>query len=207
MPKINKNEQLRHDDLGHSDTTGGQQSVTPQYAVGYCRPPLETRFKKGQSGNPSGRAKGRRNMKSEIEEIAYKKVNVRDGDTKRQVTLFEANVLAHAMKGAKGDHRSSALLFDLTAKTGLLDRDDDHSASEDVYGGQGPVQTANDSQPSRGLLKNLDLERLSREEQSELSRLAEVIDLGGDFTALSSNDFKRLKQIVTKGRGKDVTAV
>jgi len=33
MPKINKNEQLRHDDLGHSDTTGGQQSVTPQYAV------------------------------------------------------------------------------------------------------------------------------------------------------------------------------
>jgi hypothetical protein len=64
-------------------------------------------------------------MKSEIEEIAYKKVNVRDGDTKRQVTLFEANVLAHAMKGAKGDHRSSALLFGLTAKTGLLDRPDE----------------------------------------------------------------------------------
>jgi len=51
MPKINKNEQLRHDDLGQSDTTGGQQSVTTQYAVGYCRPPLETRFKKGQSGS------------------------------------------------------------------------------------------------------------------------------------------------------------
>jgi hypothetical protein len=39
-----------------------------------------------------------------------------------------------------------------------------------------------------------------------LSRLAEVIDLGGDVTALSTSDFERLKQIVNKGRGKDITA-
>jgi hypothetical protein len=64
MPKTNTNEQLAQDDLGPSDATGGQQSATPQYAVGYCRPPSETRFKKGQSGNPKGRAKGRRNVKS-----------------------------------------------------------------------------------------------------------------------------------------------
>src|SRR5262249_40927871 len=80
MPKTNTNEQLAHDDLGPSDAPGGQQSATPQYAVGYGRPPIETRFKKGQSGNPKGRAKGRRNVKSEIEEIAYKTVNVKDGD-------------------------------------------------------------------------------------------------------------------------------
>jgi hypothetical protein len=136
MPRTNKNEQLARDDLGQSDATGGQQSAIPQYAVGYCRPPLETRFQKGQSGNPTGRAKGRRSVKSEIEEIANKKVNVRDGDTKRQVTLLGANVLTHAMRGAKGDHRSSALLFKLAAKMGLLDQDDDHSASENVYSGQ-----------------------------------------------------------------------
>jgi hypothetical protein len=57
------------------------------------------------------------------------------------------------------------------------------------------------------LFENLDVERLSREELTELSRLAEVIDLGGDFTALSSDDFKRAKHIVNKGRGKDVTLV
>jgi hypothetical protein len=89
----------------------------------------------------------------------------------------------------------------------LLDQDDDHSASENVNSRQGPVQTANDSSPSSGLLKNLDPERLSQEEKIELSRLAEVIDLGGDVTALSSDDFKRVKQIVNKGRGKDVTPV
>ena len=39
----------------------------------------------------------------------------------------------------------------------------------------------------------------------ELSRLAEIIDVGADITALSVNDFERVKQIVNKGRGKDVT--
>lgn len=32
------------------------------YEVGYGRPPVATRFKAGQSGNPSGRAKGTRNL-------------------------------------------------------------------------------------------------------------------------------------------------
>ena len=30
-------------------------------AVGYGRPPVSTRFRKGQSGNPRGRPRGRRN--------------------------------------------------------------------------------------------------------------------------------------------------
>jgi hypothetical protein len=33
-------------------------------AVGYCKPPLHTRFKKGQSGNPRGHAKGAKNLAS-----------------------------------------------------------------------------------------------------------------------------------------------
>ena len=32
------------------------------YAVGYKKPPLHTRFKKGQSGNPRGRPKGSKNF-------------------------------------------------------------------------------------------------------------------------------------------------
>jgi Family of unknown function (DUF5681) len=30
---------------------------TPKYKVGYCKPPKHTQFKKGVSGNPSGRPK------------------------------------------------------------------------------------------------------------------------------------------------------
>ncbi len=55
------------------------------------------------------------------------------------------------------------------------------------------------------LLETIDRSLLSDDEQIELSHLSTVIDLGGDFTALSSSDFDRFKQILNKGRGKDVT--
>ena len=55
------------------------------------------------------------------------------------------------------------------------------------------------------MFEGLDLDLLSRSEQLELWQLAEIIDLGGDFTALSADDFERLKHILNKGRGKDVT--
>ena len=48
---------------------------------------------------------------------------------------------------------------------------------------------------------------LSKDEQIELSHLAEVIDIAdGDITALSTADFERVKHIVNKGRGKGITA-
>ncbi len=34
----------------------------PCYDVGYGKPPLHTRFRKGQSGNPKGRSKGTKNF-------------------------------------------------------------------------------------------------------------------------------------------------
>ena len=35
-------------------------SIKSEYAVGRGRPPLHSRFKKGQSGNPNGRPAGHR---------------------------------------------------------------------------------------------------------------------------------------------------
>jgi hypothetical protein len=46
---------------------------------------------------------------------------------------------------------------------------------------------------------------LSDDEKIELSRLAEIVDLGGDVTALSVNEFARARDIINKGRGKDIT--
>ena len=59
--------------------------------------------------------------------------------------------------------------------------------------------------PSSPLFENLDRSLLSDDEKIELSRLAEIVDLGGDVTALSVNEFARARDIVNKGRGKDIT--
>ena len=36
--------------------------TSPPYDVGYGKPPVETRFRKGRSGNPKGRGKGSRDF-------------------------------------------------------------------------------------------------------------------------------------------------
>ena len=179
-----------------------------QYKVGYKHPPLHSRFKRGQSGNPKGRPKGRLNLNTEVMGIISKKVKVRDGDKDRQMSLLAANVLAHGIKGAKGDVRSASFLFNNVHKLGLVGQDDG-TAIEDAASSAAAnailVPPANQPARSDTLFEGLDLKLLSRSEQLELSHLAKIIDLGGDFTALSTADFECLKRILNKGRGKDVT--
>jgi hypothetical protein len=55
------------------------------------------------------------------------------------------------------------------------------------------------------LFSNIDPAVLSDDEKVELSRLARIVDLGGDVTALSVDDFGRARAIINKGRGKDIT--
>ena len=92
---------------------------------------------------------------------------------------------------------------------GLLQNENDRGISS-AAGNDPPVGAflpgpPNNPRPSETLFENLDLGLLSRDEQIELSRLAEVIDLGGDITALSTADFARVQRIVNKGRGKGIT--
>jgi len=178
------------------------------YTVGYKRPPLHTRFKPGQSGNPRGRPKGRLNLNTEVMGIISKKVKVRDGDTDRQMSLLAANVLAHGIKGAKGDVRSASFLFHNVHKLGLVGQKDGTAIEDATSGGLANailVPPENQPAPSDTLFESVDLNLLSRSEKLELWHLANIVDLGGDFTALSTDDFERLKHILNKGRGKNVT--
>jgi hypothetical protein len=190
-------------------TPTSKKAPKGDYLVGKWRPPVETRWQPGQSGNPRGRRKGRRNVRTELREIACKKITVRDGEMEREVTLLGANVLAHGVKGAKGDVRSAGLFLNHAYRMKLLDEEDAaviESAERDSREGGVVLRTsASKSRPSDTLFENLDLQLLAREELTELARLAEIIDLGGDITALSTADFERMKHIVNRGRGKDIT--
>lgn len=74
------------------------------YKVGFKRPPLHTRFKKGQSGNPKGRP---RKIQDKLEEMAAKvflnPVPIIEGGKQRKVPLMEAIMIRLAQKAANGD--------------------------------------------------------------------------------------------------------
>jgi hypothetical protein len=176
------------------------------YTVGRCRPPLHTRFKPGKSGNPKGRGKGHLNAKTEIRQIMSSRlVAVDDGENVHRPSLLGANVLAHGLKGAKGDARSAGIFLTLAEKMGVLDPDVDAVIEQATRDRRAALIGPTTKSSSDALIENLDLALLSREEQIEVSRLAEIIDIGGDITALSVTDFERFKYIVNKGRGKDIT--
>jgi hypothetical protein len=53
---------------------------------GYARPPKAHQFKPGESGNPRGRPKGARNLRTDLSEIMKKKVSVRESGKQRRIT-------------------------------------------------------------------------------------------------------------------------
>ena len=78
----------------------------------YRNPPEATRFKPGQSGNPSGRPKGIRSVDKELEAALRQVVRVRVGARFVKMTRLEAMTRTLADKAAAGDPRIVRLLLD-----------------------------------------------------------------------------------------------
>jgi hypothetical protein len=53
--------------------------------VGYGKPPQRTQFKPGNSGNPRGRPKGTKNLKTDLMEELGEKILVHEGDRARRI--------------------------------------------------------------------------------------------------------------------------
>lgn len=90
------------------------------YEVGYGKPPKETRFKKGRSGNPRGRPKGARTKTPDHDRLAnifleeaYREVPLREGEREMRVPMVVAVVRALLVKGARGTARSAQVALEL----------------------------------------------------------------------------------------------
>jgi hypothetical protein len=95
------------------------QSNGDRSAVGYCKPPVHTRFKKGQSGNPKGRRKGQRNVHTVVDEALSQRIKIKEGSRTRSVTKLEAVILTMISAALKGDAKAQASLFALVRSLGM----------------------------------------------------------------------------------------
>jgi hypothetical protein len=70
--------------------------------VGYGKPPKETRFKKGQSGNRRRRPRGAKSLATFLGEVLDEKVSVSENGRRQKITKAEAmfkQLVNHAVQG------------------------------------------------------------------------------------------------------------
>lgn len=90
----------------------GRAARPGDYAVGYGRPPKSTQWKKGQTGNPKGRKKGSKSIKTIVRGLFNRRVKVRDGDGVRKIAALEAMFLRFLERAMNGDAKAAAFLLD-----------------------------------------------------------------------------------------------
>jgi uncharacterized protein DUF5681 len=85
------------------------------YEVGYGRPPVQTRFQPGQSGNPAGKRKGHPTVGEIFMKEAARLVKVKRGDTVETITKHEAIIRRLLHAAMEGDIAAARLaLFGLS---------------------------------------------------------------------------------------------
>jgi hypothetical protein len=88
---------------------------------GYGRPPSDDRIKPGRSGNPSGRAKGARSLRSDFNRVLTKRVQVREGGKPRYASRREVLLLKLLAKALQGHPKAAGQLLAMWAKREFRD--------------------------------------------------------------------------------------
>jgi hypothetical protein len=98
--------------------------------VGYGRPPLHTRFKPGQSGNPNGRPKGTVSFRSDFAEELAELIAV-PGDSGKLCTKRRAIVKKLISEAISGEAKDASALVSLCARLFSDSEEADPRAAED----------------------------------------------------------------------------
>lgn len=93
---------------------GTHETPGDDYEVGYGKPPKHAQFKKGQSGNPSGKAKKEASWQATLEKILNTKMSVTKNGQQVQMNKLEAALEMLVQKAMQGSHQHLKLLMQIT---------------------------------------------------------------------------------------------
>ena len=87
--------------------------MADDYEVGFGKPPQHTRFKPGQSGNPNGRPKGTKNLKTDLAEELHEQIIVHEGGTAKAVSKQRAMLKSLTARAIQADARAAAIIIEM----------------------------------------------------------------------------------------------
>jgi hypothetical protein len=97
--------------------TGGATAMANRassYEIGYGKPPRQTRFKKGISGNPKGRPKAsEQKIGPLMAEVMNREIAFMEGGKQKRASIMEVIITQLAARAIKGDIGATRMLLKL----------------------------------------------------------------------------------------------
>jgi Family of unknown function (DUF5681) len=102
--------------MSRRKTTASTDDGKKGYEVGYGKPPIHSQFRPGQSGNPAGRRKGVRNLRTDVMRMLATPVKVKEGGRTRTRSTQEAALMYLREKVFKDDTRALDRFLELAVR-------------------------------------------------------------------------------------------
>lgn len=99
--------------------------MAEKYEIGYGKPPKDSQFQSGQSGNKMGRPKGSKNVYTLLNEILNQTIPVREGGKTIKISKKVAMLMQLTNEAIKGNIKAMSVLmpYVLTADVKAEEKD------------------------------------------------------------------------------------
>jgi hypothetical protein len=110
-------------DCAEDQPVSAESPSSLEHEVGYCKPPRQTRFKKGVSGNPKGRPKAKFNALQSIRDAISAPISATVRGRKKRMTRFDAFLQTLLNQMLKGDLTAARVYLSFYEKFGAMNID------------------------------------------------------------------------------------